>query len=105
MNPTLRRYQVMSIVVGTMLLIFCVFIILRHGFGIGASAEMVVAQIHGILYMIYLVTVVMVYLAYRPSVKRLVLMILSGMIPFMAFFVERKTVADLEHQPVAPKGT
>jgi integral membrane protein len=100
-NPTLRRYQVMSYVVGTMLLIFCVFIILRHGFGIGASAEMVVAQIHGILYMVYLVTVVMVFLAYRPPVKRLVLMILSGMIPFMAFFVERSTVDSLNAQPLA----
>jgi integral membrane protein len=90
----------MSYVVGTMLLIFCVFIILRHGFGVAADAEMIVAQIHGLLYMVYLVTVLMVFFRYRPSVRRLVLMILSGMVPFMAFFVEHRTVQALHDVPV-----
>ena len=57
MPACLRRYQIMSFVVGTMLLIFCVTIVVRHGLGKWATVEMVVAQIHGILYMIYLATV------------------------------------------------
>jgi integral membrane protein len=96
MTPTLRRYQIMSLVVGVMLLFFCVTIILRHGFGIAPQLEMVVAQIHGLLYMVYLVTVILVIKDYRPSLGRIVLMAVSGIIPFMAFFVERTTIAELK---------
>ena len=78
MPPCLRRYQIMSFVVGTMLLIFCAFIVLRHGFGVGATAEMIIAQVHGILYMIYLVTVVDVAVKLRPSVGRVAGMIASA---------------------------
>lgn len=98
MTRTLKAYQVMSYVVGVMLLIFCVFIVLRHGFGIGAKAEMIVAQIHGLLYMVYLVTVALVLRDYRPSIGRLALMVLSGIIPTMAFFVEHSTIQLLEAQ-------
>ena len=96
MSPVLRRYQIMSYVVGTMLLIFCVMIVLRHGFGVGATAEMVVAQIHGILYMIYLVTVAQVAVKLKPSFGRIAAMVVSGFIPFLAFFVEHNTVEDLK---------
>ena len=99
MTPTLRRYQVMSFVVGVMLLIFCVTIVLRHGFGVAPRLEMVVAQIHGLLYMVYLVTVILVIKDYRPSVGRMILMAISGIVPFMAFFVERTTVAELSAVP------
>lgn len=95
MTTSLKWYRAMSIVVGVMLLIFCSFIVARHGFGVAAHAEMVVAQIHGLLYMGYLVTVALVFRDYRPTVRRLVLMILSGIVPFMAFLVERSTVATL----------
>ena len=95
MPPCLRRYQIMSFVVGTMLLIFCAFIVLRHGFGVGATAEMIIAQVHGILYMIYLVTVVDVAVKLRPSVGRVAGMIASGFVPFMAFFVEHSTIKKL----------
>jgi integral membrane protein len=85
----------MSFVVGTMLLIFCVFIILRHGFGIGATAEMIIAQIHGLLYMVYLVTVIDVAVKLRPNLGRIAGMIASGVVPFMAFFVEHSTIKKL----------
>ena len=91
----LKLYRAMSFAVGTMLLIFCVFIILRHGFGIGAKAEGVVAQIHGLLYMVYLATVLNVWLKLRPNGWKIVGMICAGFIPFLAFFVERSTVASL----------
>jgi len=87
---------VMSFVVGVMLLIFCVMIILRHGFGVAAKAEMIVAQIHGLLYMVYLVTVALVMRAYRLPFSRIVLMAVSGFIPFLAFFMEKKVVNELK---------
>ena len=94
--PTsLKLYRYMSFAVGVMLLIFCVFIILRHGFGVGAKAEMVVAQIHGLLYMIYLATVLNVWLKLRPTFGKIVGMICAGFVPFLAFFVEHATIASL----------
>ena len=98
MTKTLRWYQAMSYVVGVMLLVFCLFIILRHAFGVAGKVEMVVAQIHGLLYMGYLVTVALVVKDYRPRGGRIVLMVLSGIIPTMAFFVEHATVTTLEAQ-------
>jgi len=102
MPPVLRRYQVMSFIVGTMLLIFCGFIILRHGFGVAKTAEMVVAQIHGILYMLYLVTVGQVAWEYKLGAKRIVAMVCSGFIPGLAFVAEHRVIADLSatSQPV-----
>jgi integral membrane protein len=88
----------MSIVVGVMLLLFCITIVLRHGFGVAPKVEMVTAQIHGLLYMVYLATVVDVAVRLKPTVGRLALMVLSGIIPFMAFFVERRTVALLRDE-------
>jgi hypothetical protein len=94
--PTaLKLYRAMSYAVGTMLLVFCAFIILRHGFGLGAKAETVVAQIHGLLYMIYLATVVNVWLKLRPNGGKIVGMICAGFVPFLAFFVERSTMSSL----------
>jgi integral membrane protein len=105
MTPVLRRYQVMSYVVGTMLLIFCVMIVVRHGFGVGKEAEMIVAQVHGIIYMVYLVTVAQAVLAMRPSGGRVVLMIVSGIIPLLAFFVEPRIMrAMLASQDVVVLG-
>jgi integral membrane protein len=98
MTNSLRWYRAMALVVGVMLLIFCGFIVARHAFGVAAEAEMVVAQIHGLLYIGYLVTVALVVKDYRPKGGRIVLMILSGIIPIMAFIVERSTVADLAAQ-------
>lgn len=94
--PTpLKLYRYMSFAVGVMLLIFCVFIILRHGFGIGAKAEMYVAQIHGLLYMIYLATVLNVWVKLKPNFAKIIGMICAGFIPFLAFFVEHATIASL----------
>ena len=94
MDPTLRRYQVMSYVVGhdaADLLTVC--IILRHWVR-RTSRRMahVVAQIHGLLYMVYLVTVAdgrrqVPALGRAPRLHGL-----SGFVPFLAFFVEHSTV-------------
>ena len=101
MPACLKRYQVMSYVVGTMLLIFCATIVMRHGFGVAPKVEMVVAQIHGILYMIYLVTVVEVAVKLKPSLGRVALMVFSGVIPVMAFIVEPRIVRAFAEEDAA----
>ena len=46
--------------------------------------------------MIYLVTVAQVAVKLKPSFGRIAAMVVSGFIPFLAFFVEHNTVEDLK---------
>jgi hypothetical protein len=45
--------------------------------------------------MIYLATVVNVWLKLRPNGGKIVGMICAGFVPFLAFFVERSTMSSL----------
>jgi integral membrane protein len=85
----LVRYRVMAFVVGTMLLLlFAIVIFQAAGFGLKIE-EKIVAPLHGYLYLAYLVTAA--DLARRTGWKlgRVVLVVLAGFVPTMAFFVER----------------
>ena len=46
--------------------------------------------------MIYLATVVDVAVKLKPSVGRIAVMVASGFVPFLAFFVEHRTVEALK---------
>ena len=95
MSPSLRRYQIMSFIVGTALLVLTWATIQDLVFHKGGLAK-VVSPIHGILYMVYLVTVADVAVRLKPSIGRIVAMVGSGFIPFLAFFVEHNTVKALK---------
>ena len=78
----LLRYRVMAYVVGVMLLV--VFAAIPFD-----SVERVVGPLHGALYIIYLATVLDVFLRFRLRVLELVAMVAGGWVPFLAFVVER----------------
>ena len=101
MPDCLRRYRIMSLIVGTMLLIFCATMVLKYGFHTAEKVESAVAMLHGIVYMVYLVTVAEVAVKLKPSAGKVVAMVASGLVPFMAFFVERRIVASLADESVA----
>jgi len=91
MTGTLRRYQVMSWVVGTALLVLT-YATIRDWVNHQAGLAHVVSPVHGLLYMLYLATVVEVAVRLRPSPGRIVAMVCSGFVPFLAFFVEHDTL-------------
>ena len=94
MPGALRRYQIMSWIVGTALLVLTYAAIqdwVNHKSGLAH----VVSPIHGVLYMIYLVTVIDVGIKFRPSPRRIAAMVCSGFVPFLAFFVEHNTLVSL----------
>lgn len=78
----LARYRVMAYVVGVLLLV--VFAVIPFG-----SVEGVVGPLHGALYIVYLITVVDVFVRFRLRLLDLIAMVAGGWVPFLAFVVER----------------
>jgi integral membrane protein len=92
-STPLGRYRIMSYVVGVMLLvIFAVLPFQIWGSGsvskTASSIEAVIGPIHGVLYLIYLVTVIEVVVRYRVGLWMFVGMVVAGWCPFVAFIAE-----------------
>ena len=90
----LARYRVMAYVVGVGLLALCAAMILNYGFGEKQYTK-IVGPVHGFLYIIYFLTVVDLALKLRWSVKRAVLILLAGMVPFVSFIAERRVTGTI----------
>jgi integral membrane protein len=90
------RYRVMAYVTGTLLIIlFCVAVPLQF-FAHSDTLSKVVGMPHGMVcYPLYLLTTFDLYRRVRLPLGRVVLIVLAGIIPFLTFWVERKTVAEL----------
>lgn len=98
LTTAMGRYRVMANVVGVLLLVLVGTMVLRHGFGI-PGPEKLIGPLHGILYIVYLVTVFQLALEVRPLFHRgsawigtVAAMVMGGWIPGLAFYVEHRTV-------------
>ena len=91
LSRALTRYRVMAYIVGVMLLILVTARVAKYGFGV-ADATKYVAVAHGWLYMIYVLVALDLVLRMRWSFGRIVFVVISGTIPFVSFFCERKVV-------------
>ena len=78
-----KLYRVMAYIVGVMLIV--VFVSIPFD-----SVERVVGLFHGVLYLIYLATVVNLMIRARLGLWPFVAMVVAGWIPFLAFIVERR---------------
>ena len=85
----LARYRLMAYVVGVGLLALCAAMVLNYGFDQKQYTK-IVGPVHGFLYIVYFLTVVDLALKLRWSVKRAVLVLLAGMVPFVSFIAERR---------------
>jgi len=85
---TVLRYRVMAYVTGVVLVVLCFVGIPLQIAGHPALVN-VVGTVHGILYIMYLVTAAMLAWKLRLSPVRTVLLLLAGTIPIMTFVVER----------------
>jgi integral membrane protein len=91
-SDTLLRYRVMSYIVGTMLIILFIGLIPAIN---STGINKVIGPIHGILYILYLLSVVMVFVRYRLGFWTLVAMVCAGFCPFLAFIVEHRVTRRL----------
>ncbi|WNM26807.1 DUF3817 domain-containing protein [Demequina capsici] len=94
----LRRYKVMAIITGTLLL--TVFLgLIRYAFGLTDGPVdtffTAVAIVHGWVFMVYLVTVVMLWMRMRWSIPRLIYMAAGGVVPTLSFFAERRIAREV----------
>lgn len=78
----------MAYLVGCFLLLLTAGVILRYGFG-HPELSKAVSPIHGFLYLVYLVTVVDLARRAAWSVRRTLLVMLAGTVPFLSFVAER----------------
>jgi integral membrane protein len=97
-EAAVRRYRAMAYVVGTALVVL-VFIAMPIKY-IGGHPTMssIVSPIHGFLYMVYLVCAFDLYRRATWPLSRMVVMVAAGLVPFLAFFIERK----ISHEVHAP---
>lgn len=95
MEAALTRYRVMANVVGVFLLLLCLGVIIKYGPPKQEAIVSVVGPIHGFLYMVYLACAFDLYRRARWPLGRMIAMVAAGLVPFLAFVVERRIVRDL----------
>ncbi|MEU6891477.1 DUF3817 domain-containing protein [Streptomyces sp. NPDC046557] len=95
-KSVLTRYRVMAFATAVMLLVLCTCMIFKYGFDKGADLTLVVSQIHGVLFMIYLVFAFDLSSKAKWPFGKMIWVLASGTIPLAAFFVERKVRAEIE---------
>lgn len=78
-------------VVGVCLLLLTLGMVLRYGYGYPTLSQ-TISPIHGFLYMVYLVAVFDLGRRVDWSLKRMVVVMLAGTIPFLSFYAERVVV-------------
>ncbi|MFD6433600.1 DUF3817 domain-containing protein [Streptomyces venezuelae] len=102
-SSVLTRYRVMAYVTAVMLLILCACMVAKYGFEKGEGLTLVVSQIHGVLYIIYLIFAFDLGSKAKWPFGKLLWVLVSGTIPTAAFFVERKVVREV--QPLVDNGS
>lgn len=98
LRGSLLRYRVMAYAVGIGLVVLVlVGMPLQFAAGRPEIVE-VVGPIHGFLYIVYLLAAGDLARRLRWRVSRLAPIILAGLVPFLAFWVERRVTARVEPQ-------
>lgn len=99
-------FRVMAFVVGVALLVLTLHMVLRYGFGNHVLDWW--AQPHGFLYIVYLLSVALLGFELRWSLRRMVEVMLAGVVPLLSFYVEQRVSAAARGELAArgdPAGT
>ena len=84
----LARYRVSAFIVGYALIVLCIAIILRYGFGVDKAVE-IWGPIHGVLYIGYVLLAFDLAYKDRWSLVGTLGVLLAGVIPGISFVAER----------------
>ena len=99
LHGALARYRLMAFIVGTALLVLTAIVICQYVFDLRSemkTPEKIVAPLHGYLYLIYLVAAADLARRARWHLGRIVLVVVSGFVPFLAFVVEHRVHAQMQ---------
>ncbi|MGH3095744.1 MAG: DUF3817 domain-containing protein [Streptosporangiales bacterium] len=86
----LLRYRTMAWITGTLLMTLVFAAVPIKYLGHNDTPVAIIGQIHGYLYIVYLVAAADLARRVRFSFKRMVGMFLAGVVPTLAFFCERR---------------
>jgi integral membrane protein len=93
-EAAINRYRILATVVGVMLILVCfVGLPIRLITG-NETPSAIISPIHGLLYMVYLVVSFDLYTKAQWPMKKFLVMVSAGLVPFLAFFIERRIVAE-----------
>lgn len=90
LEAALLRYRILAMAVGVGLLVLTAIGIPLQYLGHDKSVVEIVGPMHGFLYLIYLVFAFELWMRGRWPLRRLIPMILAGLVPLLAFYVEHR---------------
>jgi integral membrane protein len=95
-SGAITRYRAMALFTGTMLLLLTFVVIPLQLWAHNKTLEKPVAIVHGYGYMVYLIVALDLCLRARYKPIRTILILLVGVVPFLAFYYERIVVRDTQ---------
>lgn len=95
MSGALLRFRVLAFAVGVLLLLLCVGLVLKYGYGREQLAE-AVSQVHGLSFILYLVGLYDLGRRMGWTWQRQLLLALAGVVPFLSFVAERGVVREVQ---------
>ena len=96
MRGALLRYRVLAYVVGVLLvLLVCVGVPLRYLAGV-PEVSRTVSPVHGLMFVVYLVALGDLGRRMGWPLKRLLVLALAGVVPFLSFFAERGVTREVQ---------
>jgi integral membrane protein len=98
LRGALLRYRVMAYTVGVMLILLVFVGIPLQYWGNNDTVVGVVGPLHGVLYIVYLLAAADLFRRIRWPIFQLIWVILAGLVPFVAFIVERRVTRRVEEQ-------
>ena len=116
LRSALGLYKVTSIITGSFLLLLCLMMLFRYGFGVdielggpygflaltpkdlitGVNLSTVILIVHGWLYVLYLACDFLLWRYIRWSFAKFLFIALGGIVPLLSFFLERQVPRDVE---------
>lgn len=95
-RQALRLYRIMAVVAGIALFVLVAAMIVKYGPPKDATFTSIWSPIHGLIYLVYAGTIANLGLKSGWSLKRIVLNLLTGFVPFLPFVAERRVTASTE---------
>ena len=92
----LKAFSIAAYATGVMLLVLVVEMILKYGIFRDNnpewmdSAGLIIAQVHGLFYFVFLITIVNLGQKARWAPGKWIITALGGVVPFLSFYVEKK---------------
>jgi integral membrane protein len=98
LHGALLRYRVMTYIVGSALIILVFVGVPLQVWGHFDLVAKVEGTIHGYLYLVYLFTAADLARRARWRIGRILAVVLSGFVPFLAFIVEHRVVVQMREE-------